>query len=130
MEFENQYLNYSEYVALGGELSEMPFNILEFKAQNEVDKDTFGRLKELDGQLQDTKMCIFDLIQILNKNEQISKNQSKGIASENTDGYSVIYNQASTDAVKSKEAEIRDCVRSYLIDCVLEDGTPYMYCGV
>ena len=130
MEFENQYLDYSEYITLGGELPEMPFNILEFKAQNEVDKYTFGRLKTLDNQLQDTKMCIFALMQILGKQKNISQMQSNGITSENTDGYSVTYGQANTDAVKSNETEIRDCIRTYLIDCKLEDGTPYMYCGV
>lgn len=130
MEFTNQYLTYEEYQKLGGTLEEMPFNILEFKAQNEVDKYTFGRLKELETQIQDTKMCIYDLISVFQKYQTINENQAKGLASESTDGYSVSYGTPSQEMTKSQNEEIKSCVRQYLIDCKLEDGTPYMYCGV
>ena len=38
MKFENQYLTYNEFKELGGNLSEMPFNLLEYRAEKEVDE--------------------------------------------------------------------------------------------
>ena len=129
MTFEGQYLTYLEYKDLGGsEIGEMPFNLLEFEARQNIDKYTFGRLKELDKQIQDVKLCIFKLIGMIdsyNKQEV----QNKGIASENTDGYSISYTNPSKSITEAKNSEIRDVIREYLVDCKLEDGTPYLYCG-
>jgi hypothetical protein len=129
MEFETQYLTYAEYTALGGKLAEVPFNILEYRAQKEVDKYTFGRLENLSNQLQETKMCIYDLINVLEKYDNISKNQQNGVVSVSTDGYSESYGNVSQDITISKQKEIKDVVRTYLSNCKLEDGTPYLYIG-
>ena len=48
MEFSGQYLTYEEYMALGGTLDLMPFNILEFEARRQIDIKTFNRIKNLD----------------------------------------------------------------------------------
>ena len=64
MEFEGQYLTYEEYKALGGTLDLMPFNIAEKKARKLVDERTYSRLKKIENQVQDVKMCIFELIPI------------------------------------------------------------------
>lgn len=130
MEFSNQYLTYEEYKSLGGALGEMPFNVLEFKCRKIVDDLTFGRLKNLETQVMEVKMCIYDMIIISSKYEQISKQQANGISSESTDGYSISYASVSTEYEKTKKQELKSCAKSYLIDCKLEDGTPYMYCGV
>lgn len=130
MEFNNQYLTYEEYKSLGGTLDKMPFNILEFKCQKIIDNLTFNRLKNLEKQMQEVKLCIFDMIAISGKYETISKNQSQGISSESIDGYSVNYVSVSTEQEKTKTTELKNCVRDYLIECKLKDGTPYMYCGV
>ena len=128
MEFSGQYLTYEEYIGLGGTLDLTPFNLLEFEARQNVDKYTFGRLKELEEQNQEVKLCIFKLIGLMNSYNSY-ETQNKAISSENTDGYSVSYGTPSTDFIKSKNSEIQGVVREYLIDCKLEDGTPYMYCG-
>ena len=47
MEFENQYLEYYEYKELGGNLSEMSFNLLEYRAEKQVDEMTSGRFRKL-----------------------------------------------------------------------------------
>ena len=108
MEFSGQYLKYSEYQTLGGTLDEMPFNVLEFEARQNVDKYTFGRLKDLEEQTQEVKMCVYKLIEMINSyNEYESHN--KGVASESTDGYSVSYS--------SPSLAFTECI-------------PYMYCGV
>lgn len=129
MEFSGQYLTYVEYKALGGTLDQAPFNILEFEARQNVDKYTFGRLKTLDSQNQEVKLCVYKLIETLNSyNKQLELN--KGVASENTDGYSVTYTTPSATLVEAKTSDTNDIVREYLVDCKLEDGTPYLYCGV
>ena len=128
MEFSGQYLTYDEYEALGGTLPEMPFNLLEFQARNVVDKYTFGRLKSLDSQNQEVKLCVNKLIGTLNQYNTLEAS-NKGIASENIDGYSISYATPSTSITEAKEEEIKGIVKEYLVDCKLEDGTPYMYCG-
>ena len=55
MEINGQYLTYEEYKALEGTLDQTPFNLLEFEARQNVDKYTFGRLKELEEQNQEVK---------------------------------------------------------------------------
>ena len=130
MEFNNQYLSYEEYKALGGALGEMPFNILEFKCRKIIDNLTFNRLTNLKTQIQEVKMCIYDMINISSKYEQTSNKQAQGIVSESTDGYSVSYGSINAEQEKARELELQGCVRAYLIDCKLIDGTPYMYSGV
>lgn len=128
MEFKNQYLTYEEYQQLGGTLEEMPFNILEFKAQKEIDKYTFGRLHDLEEQKLEVKNCISDLMNIIKAYNSVTDNI--GISSENTDGYSVSYASVSSENTKSFNASVKNSIKSYLSDCKLDDGTPYLYCGV
>lgn len=129
MEFTNQYLTYKEYQDLGGTLDEAPFNVLEFEAQKNVDKYTFGRLMDLSQQIFEVKICIYKLINVLNTYNSYD-NQNKSISSENTDGYSVSYNQVTEDVSKAKERDIRYIIQTQLAECDLEDGTPYLYRGL
>lgn len=122
MEFNGQYLTYEEYKNLGGTLEEMPFNILEFKARKQIDNATFNRLVDLKSQVQEVKMCIYDLITELNKSEEQSNKSSESI-----DGYSVSYKSVDT---KEQNKIYGNIIRDYLGESKLEDGTPYLYCGV
>lgn len=122
MEFEGQYLTYNEYKALGGLLDQTPFNLLEFEARKEVDKYTFNRLVNLETQKQEVKLCIYALIEQINSN----KVNLKGIVSENTDGYSISYTSKNASETNQKTQNIID---TYLINCKLADGTPYLYRG-
>lgn len=124
MEFKGQYLTYTEYQDLGGTLKEMPFNILEFKARKQIDNMTFNRLTSLEKQKQEVKMCEYELI---NKLEEYSKTADGTKTSESTDGYSVSYAQVD---INEKKKEYGEVIRNYLSECKLEDGTPYLYCGV
>ena len=128
MEFENQYLTYEEYQELGGTLEETPFNILELEARKNIDKFTFSRLKNLDKQIEEVKICEYKLIELLDTYNSYST-QSKSISSENTDGYSVSYSGASENVSKAKINDIKDIIKTYLAECKLEDGTPYLYVG-
>jgi hypothetical protein len=122
------YLTYQEYKELGGTLDIMPFNLLEFEARANVDKYTFGRLKNLDEQLEETEMCVYELIGILASYQEYA-NQNKSVSSESTDGYSISYTQANESVSKTKVKEIKDIIETYLSDCKLTDGTPYLYRG-
>jgi hypothetical protein len=136
MTFEGQYLTYAEYQALGGSaIGEMPFNLLEFEARRKIDEKTFNRLKELDyvDIPQEVKLCEYNLINSIKDFSQTTGNASSNgnIASENTDGYSVSYINATqvSEIVKSKNAEIDDTIRTYLLG-VIVNGQHIMYCGI
>lgn len=120
------YLTYDEYVELGGTIQEMPFNILEFEAEKQIDYYTYGRLKNLDEQVEEVKMCVYSLINMINEYTSSGSN-NKNIASENTDGYSVSYISPSVEIIQAKKNDIKDCIEYYLSECRLSDGTPYLY---
>lgn len=124
MDFTNQYLTYSEYIRLGGTLDEMPFNKLEFKARKRIDSLTLNRLTELDEQIYEVKMCMYELIETMKINENKSINN---ITSESIDGYSVSYGETST---QEENKMYNDIVRTYLKYCKTPDGVHYLYCGV
>lgn len=123
---ENNYLTYAEYVELGGTIPEVPFNILEFGAERQIDYYTYGRLKNLSEQVKEVKMCVYSLINIIN-GYTLNDSENKNIASENTDGYSVSYISPSKEIIQAKTNEIKECIEYYLSECRLSDGTPYLY---
>ena len=134
MTFEGQYLTYAEYQALGGSaIGEMPFNLLEFEARRQIDIKTFNRLKNSETIPQEVKLCEYALINGLqdfeNSNSNISSNGN--VASENTDGYSISYVTADkiSEIIKSKQREINDIIKTYLLGVVF-NGEHLMYCGV
>lgn len=130
MKFDKQYLTYGEYRELKGTLGEMPFNILEFKARKKIDELTLNRLVNLPSQIQEVKLCMLELISIYKKYENMNQKQSSGIISENTDGYTVNYRDTNIETERIKSNELYNCIRDYLINCKLDDGTLYMYLGV
>ena len=133
MEFSGQYLTYEEYRALGGTLDLAPFNLLEFEARRQIDIRTFNRLKDLEEQPQEVKLCEYALINSINSYAKVGDNVVSGgnIASENTDGYSVSYITADriSEIIKSKNNEFADVIRTYLLEVVI-NGEHVLYCGV
>ena len=99
-----------------------------FEVRQNIYKYTYGRLKDLSTQIQDVKLCEYKLMTMIDSyiKQTITNN---GVESENTDGYAVKYATLSSDLVKAKEKEIENVIRNYLVDCELEDGTPYLYSG-
>lgn len=133
MEFSGQYLTYQEYLALGGTLNLMPFNLLEFEARRQIDLKTFNRLVDQEDIPQEVKMCVYNLINEINgyRNTTTTISASGNIAGENIDGYSINYitpNQIS-DIVKSMQEEIEDTIRTYLLNVIYHDEH-LMYVGV
>ena len=134
MTFEGQYLTYAEYQTLGGSaIGDMPFNLLEFEARRQIDIRTFNRLKDSDEIPQEVKLCEYELINGISsfKNATDSVASGGNVKIENTDGYSISYISASeiSNVVKSKQDEIDDIIRTYLLG-VVYNGEHLMYCGV
>ena len=127
MEFDVQYLTYSEYQSLGGTLEEMPFNLLEFKARKEVDKYTFERLEKIGNRYNEVKLCVNDIIGILDLYQKYD-NQDKRVSSVNTDGYVESYNLDISGMEKSKDDKIKNIIYNYLSNLYLDD-TPILYRG-
>lgn len=131
MEFDNQYLTWEEYRLLGGTLKETPFNILELQARKAIDKYTYGRLKDLEHQINEVKVCMFRLIELVQKyNKQATRDE--GIESESIDGYTVKYKTNATEetvGISAKNKETQSIIEDCLDECLLEDGTPYLHIG-
>lgn len=130
MEFDGQYLTYTEYKALGGSLDITPFNLLEFEARRIIDSRTLQRLKGINQIPQEVKMCMLSLVDTINS--YVNKSQtSKNISSESVGSYSVNYITGTQiqETIKSKNAELTDMVVTYLTG-VIVDGEHIIYCGV
>ena len=127
MEFINQYLTHKEYTELGGQLQEMPFNLLELRARIIIDDYTSRRLIHLKEQKQEVKLCVYEIIETINKYQQAYENRDLSIASTNTDGYSESYNKEDKESQKANRIKINDIVYTYLSELRLADGTPYLY---
>ena len=127
MEFNNQYLTYEEYKSLGGTLDEMPFNILELKARQIINERTQNRLKDVEKIPQEVKICVYDLIQIINKYNNSNNSTSSNISSENTDGYSVTY-KSGTELTTEQKAQFEDVMFTDLYG-VIVNGEAILYLG-
>ena len=132
MEFSGQYLTYEDYTGLGGTIDLTPFNLLEFEARRKIDIRTQNRLKGFEANEipQEVKLCIYSLINsiVIFSN---SINNAGNIASESTDGYSVSYVTTSqiNEVVKSKNKELDDIIKTYLLGVVF-NGEHLLYAGV
>ena len=127
MEFKGQYLTYQEYLALGGTLDEMPFNLLEYNARKKIDERTFGRLVDKGQEYQDVKLCVYDMITTLNSYSSYDT-QNKAISSESTDGYSISYGTPQKSIIEAKNSELEDIMNSYLANVVI-NNVPVLYRG-
>lgn len=127
MEFKNQYLSYEEYKSLGGTLGEMPFNILELKARQIINERTQNRLKDVEQIPQEVKICVYDLINTMNKYNLADNSTSSNISSENTDGYSVTY-KSGTEMTAEQKAQYEDVMLTDLYGVVV-NGEAILYLG-
>lgn len=127
MEFKGQYLTYEEYQSLGGSLDQTPFNLLEYNARKKIDERTFGRLVDKGQEYQEVKLCVYNMITILNSYSSYDM-QNKAISSENTDGYSISYGTLQKSTTEAKNSELEDVINSYLANVVI-DNVPVLYRG-
>ena len=127
MEFKGQYLTYQEYLALGGTLDEMPFNLLEYNARKKIDERTFGRLIDKGQEYKEVKLCIYNMITTLNSYSSYDT-QNKAISSESTDGYSISYGTPQKSVTEAKNSELEDVIDTYLSNLIVDD-VPVLYRG-
>lgn len=127
MEFKGQYLTYQEYLALGGTLEEMPFNLLEYNARKKIDERTFGRLIDKGQEYQEVKLCVYNMITTLNSYSSYDT-QNKAISSENTDGYSISYGTPQKSTTEAKMVELEESIDTYLSNLVIYN-IPVLYRG-
>ena len=127
MEFKGQYLTYQEYLALGGTLEEMPFNLLEYNARKKIDERTFGRLVDKGQEYQEVILCVYNMITTLNSYSSYDT-QNKAISSESTDGYSISYGTPQKSITEAKNSELEDVVDTYLSNLIVDD-VPVLYRG-
>lgn len=131
MDFTNQYLSYEEYQELEGTLEEVPFNELEYECRRIIDSRTQNRLKNADEIPQEVKLLENKMIQTLQGYYVSLEKAQSGVASENTDGYSVSYissNQIS-QLIEGKIDVLQDLVSTYLFG-VIVNNEHLLYCGV
>ena len=131
MDFTNQYLNYDEYLSLGGTLEEVPFNELEYECKKIIDSNTQNRLKKADEIPEEVKMLEYRMIQDLHSYYNSLQKAQSGLESENIDGYSVAYipsNQVS-QLIVNKNTELQDLISTYLFGVVV-NNEHLLYCGV
>lgn len=131
MDFTNQYLSYEEYQELEGTLEEVPFNELEFECRRIIDSRTQNRLKNADEIPEEVKMLENKMIQTLQGYYVSLEKAQSGVASENTDGYSVTYISSSqiSQLIEGKIDVLQDLVSTYLFG-VIVNNEHLLYCGV
>ena len=132
MEFSEQYLTYEEFMTLGGTISKMPFNILEFETRNRINNRTQNRINNMKDKPQEVKLCVNAMINTLVQYVvDNSKDINKNIASESIDGYSVSFITGSQvqEAIKSKKNELEDIMQTYLGNVRTSDNIPVLYLG-
>lgn len=111
IKFENQYLTHSEYSELGGKILEMPFNLLEYRAEKKIDEMTSNRFRKLKQEEypQELKMCVYELIDIFHSEGNSS------IISESVGNYSKT-KQSKENIDKTKENIITQYLSEYEIE--------------
>lgn len=121
IKFENQYLTYEEYKEdLKGELSEMSFNLLEYRAEKEIDEQTSDRFKKLKEYPIELKLCINELITEIKKYNEVSNKASETVGS-----YSVSYDKPVT---QEKKKSLSAIIKTYLSE-VKVNGVFVLYYG-
>ena len=86
------YLEYTEYVAFGGTITEQGlYNRLEFRAESLLDRITLGRIKNMTTISEAIKRCMFELIGVVERSSDSEMQIAMGVSSVSNDGVSVTY---------------------------------------
>lgn len=128
-----EYINFPEYVALGGVLSEADFGRAYRRARAELDYRTFGRLRNEPVVSDDVKACIAELVDLCAVGYALysSPDGVQAVSSISNDGVSVSYATATVNdwfatVYPNKAAEI---VNLYFADKRNSRGEQLTYRG-
>lgn len=112
MNISEQYLQYPEYLSLGGTLSQNAFVLLEYEARLTIDMFTSSRLVGLKEQPMAVKLCVNALI------KKIQEYNEASAKSESSDGYNISYNKPTS---KDERKERYDIVKTFLSTTIVND---------
>lgn len=124
----NQYLTYTEYAAYGGDLSDINFRPLEFKARKRIDYLTDSRVQNMISVPEAVKLCTYILIGMENSVGRNAQATSPNVTSFNTDGYSETYGQLMD--VDTASTQMTAIVKEYLYGENDDNGVPLLYRGL
>ena len=131
------YLEFQEYIEMGGTLDSTAFTSLELKASKLVAKRTFNRLKYFIEIPTEVKECVFELIKILDDKskaftlgQDLNGETNASIASQSNDGVSITYNTMSaSDVYQISSQSINETISLYLDDVRDLNGRRILYRG-
>lgn len=128
----DRYIGYDEYIALGGTLTQGEFAKAQPRAVNELERHTFGRLRNVETVSDAVKHCLVELIDVCANGLSMYGNpQGAPIASASNDGVSVTYATPSLADWTSKvyPQRVAEIIRTYLSEERGSDGLPLLYRG-
>ena len=121
-----QYLDYQEYVSIGGVCDATAFNRFIDRACGIIDNATHNRIEGMADVPQRAKALCRDLVEYLARNDTTeiavtSRSQSAGAVSE-SESYAV-------KTVEETQEEITRMIYDYLGGCFTDDGVLLLYRG-
>lgn len=122
------YLEYSEYVTLGGTVAETTYAALEFKARKRIDRLTDCRVQRMADIPEAVKRCIVALVSMESTVGDEAQAASPTVTSYSNDGYSETYGHALSAADASSRMDA--IISEYLYGEYDDDGVPLLYRGV
>lgn len=128
------YLSYDEFEDMGGAIEEEEvFNRYEAKARIQIDRATFGRLRNAAELPESVKYCMFELIAAIQANESISgMGAGREVASMSNDGVSVTFASglSNTGSMQTQDKRNLSIIRGWLAGETTACGLPLLYAGV
>ncbi len=122
-----RYLDFKEYVYLGGVIDETAFNRNIDRACAVVDRATFRRVERMTEVPNRVKTLCRDLVEYLNTNGNVSeKNVTSRSESVGNVSESVSYN---TKTDNEMQRDIQNMLFDYLYMLYDDNGTPLLYLG-
>jgi len=134
------YLTYDEYTEMGGTLDETLFDNLRLDAQGYIDWHTFNRLWNETEIPERVKICMYQLIALLNVTNNTLMpdvqsthgiNVNAQITNQSNDGVSSTYAVFSAEMLYEKaKKEIDSCISRYLMGVMNSAGRKLLYRGL
>lgn len=125
-----RYINYEEYIDLGGELTEKDFARFGFMAESKLNMITRNRVYKdviTGNTLAYTESLKRLMLELCDLCKELSSASKSKVASQSNQGMSKSYESASKSDI---EASIYDACSTYLGSYRDNRGTPLMYMGV
>ncbi len=122
------YLEYSDYLMMGGSAEAPAFSRLEFRAEKIINRFTQKRVKAMAEVPEAVKRCMVELIEAMNTADPTQTAVKPAVSGFSNDGYSESY--ANPVTTESLETAYYGIIRDYLATETDDNGTPLLYLGV